>query len=128
MKNTKYWSDYFDMQLEKHPDDSVKALIFSNSKLMNQIHDEVLSCIDIEKLNSGSRLLDTGCGPGELLCKLILQCRGCKELEYHATDISGQMLQKAKDRVTKKFIMDDAPYISGPTIILMLAIAAANLL
>ncbi len=103
MTNTKYWADHFDVQMGKHPDDSIKALNFSNPKLMNQVHEEVLSCIDFSRIEPESRLLDTGCGTGELLCKLIQGGAPGKKFEYHATDISRRMLQKARDTIRKTF-------------------------
>lgn len=99
MNSVKYWADRFDAQQKEHPDDSVKALNFSNQKLMNQVHGEVLSCVDTSTLLPGARLLDTGCGTGELLCKLILSDNDPAVHVYHATDISFQMLKRARENV-----------------------------
>jgi len=99
---TSYWADLFDTQVEKYPDDAVKALNFSNTRLMNQVHWEVLSCIDWSQLFSGDHLLDTGCGTGVLLNRLVSSSGGGPTLFCHATDISRGMLHKARAAVEQK--------------------------
>ncbi len=97
MNHIKYWADRFDTQLKNNPDDPVKALNFSNYRLMDQVHEEILSCIDVSRLQSGSRILDTGCGTGQLLCRLMALCGQGGSFQYHAVDISQQMLDKTRD-------------------------------
>ncbi len=103
MNNIKYWADCFDTQQKNNPEDSVKALNFSNHKLMNQVHEEILSCIDFSIIQNSDRLLDTGCGTGELLCKLISMGGEPQKYQYYATDISRQMVKKARENVNQKF-------------------------
>jgi ubiquinone/menaquinone biosynthesis C-methylase UbiE len=98
-----YWAGHFDKQLEKNPDDAVKALNFSNAGLMNQVHEELLSCIDWSLFKSGDNLLDTGCGTGALLCRLIKTGTTSAHYRYHATDISQAMLKKARTAVVQQF-------------------------
>ena len=106
MNNIRYWADCFDSQQKKNPNDSVKALNFSNHKLMNQVHEEILSSIDFSKIQHKERLLDTGCGTGELLCKLISMCGEPTKYKYYATDISHEMLKKARENVSQVFDTD----------------------
>lgn len=103
MNNIKYWADHFDTQQKHHPTDAVKALNFSNFKLMNQVHEEILSCVDFSQIRHEDRLLDTGCGTGELLCKLMAQSKDPAQYQFFATDISSQMLKKARENVEQKF-------------------------
>jgi len=99
---TSYWADLFDTQVEKYPDDAVKALNFSNTRLMNQVHSELLSCIDWSRIFPGDHLLDTGCGTGVLLHRLVSSCGGVPPLFCHATDISMGMLRKARAAVEQQ--------------------------
>ncbi len=102
MNNIKYWAHCFDTQQKENPEDSVKALNFSNHKLMNQVHEEILSCIDFSIIQKSDRLLDTGCGTGELLCKMISKGEEPQKYQYFATDISRQMVKKARENLNQK--------------------------
>jgi ubiquinone/menaquinone biosynthesis C-methylase UbiE len=104
---TSYWADLFETQVEKYPDDAVKALNFSNTRLMNQVHSELLSCIDWSQIFPGDHLLDTGCGTGVLLNRLVSSTSGGPPLFFHATDISRGMLHKARAGVEQKILDRD---------------------
>lgn len=103
MNQVRYWADRFDRQAQSYPEDAVKALNFSNERLMNQVHASVLSGIDLSVLAGGDRVLDTGCGTGLLLCRLIKACREHALCRYHATDISREMLKKTRENVSLLF-------------------------
>lgn len=100
---TSYWADLFDTQVEKYPDDAVKALNFSNTRLMNQVHWEVLSCIDWSQLFSGDHLLDTGCGTGVLLNRLVSSIGGGRRFSVMPPISPGACSIKPGPRSNRRF-------------------------
>ncbi|MCP4020441.1 MAG: methyltransferase domain-containing protein, partial [Desulfobacteraceae bacterium] len=59
------------------------------------------SSIDFSMIPKGARMLDAGCGTGDLLLKFLQYPANNRDIVCHATDISEQMLEKSAQTMEK---------------------------
>lgn len=87
----KYWQRHFDRNLDKYGDNHAMILDYKNEMIMDQIHESIFEVIPLE---SKAKLLDAGCGLGDLTKKIFLN-RNTTNLEIFHIELSRKMLLKA---------------------------------
>ena len=90
---TRYWQRHFDKNVDKYGDDHAMILDYKNEMIMEQIHKSIIEAIPLE---SNTRLLDAGCGLGDLTKKICLD-RDKIDLEFFHIELSEKMLIKAME-------------------------------
>ncbi len=96
------WSKVYDRSLLQH-------LVFNPSH-------EVFIGEMRPLLRRGSKILDVGCGTGKFAFKMA---NHNKQLDVHGVDLSGEMIEKAKEKLTDENItfavgdVEELPYESG---------------
>jgi len=111
-----YWSKRFEKRLHKYPYDHSEALSYSNKRCMGQIHGYILEEIDVK---TKSKILDAGCGLGDLTAKIYSETRKRNFSIYHI-DISSELIKESKKYLASElgklieschFLQMDSQYI-----------------
>ncbi len=90
---TAYWQRHFESNLNRYGDNHAMVLDYKHEMIMEQIHQSIIGVIP---LKPDARLLDAGCGLGDLTKKIYLD-RGKADLEITHIELSEIMVRRAAD-------------------------------
>ena len=93
----RYWQRHFDQRADEYRGNHAQILDYRDQKIMDEIHDTVTEALTIPP---NARILDVGCGFGDLAAKILSRANGAKPGIF-TVDISEKILKIAKKHFRK---------------------------